>query len=233
LASDADRFIFLSYRQASAITPKIGYPLYPNATSPLALQKYYAPQEIKDGDFFGQVLRANSFEVERMWKEVLGDKRNANTWEMFADSEHSPLPTSSFATAAACGRGPLDLNWLCPSLHPAAVNAYFSPPDNEIVFPAGILQPPFFQADRPAYLNYGAFGAVAAHELARSSLPHARSAPRSTSSQTSLYSLQMRLITREVKLRSLLAFWTLLKPEAHSSSLLSLFASFYLSPIRL
>ena len=52
--------------------------------------------------------------------------------------------------------------WL---MYPSMVNAYFNPPANEIVFPAGILQPPFFNAKWPAYLQYGAFGAVAAHEL--------------------------------------------------------------------
>jgi len=50
-------------------------------------------------------------------------------------------------------------------MYPSTVNAYFNPPANEIVFPAGILQPPFFSKDWPAYLAYGAFGMVAAHEL--------------------------------------------------------------------
>ncbi|KAK7049256.1 hypothetical protein VNI00_005857 [Paramarasmius palmivorus] len=50
-------------------------------------------------------------------------------------------------------------------MYPSMVNAYFNPPANEIVFPAGILQPPFFQKDWPGYLSYGAFGHVAAHEL--------------------------------------------------------------------
>lgn len=36
---------------------------------------------------------------------------------------------------------------------------------NEIVFPAGILQPPFFNAKAPEYLNYGAIGSVVGHEL--------------------------------------------------------------------
>lgn len=48
---------------------------------------------------------------------------------------------------------------------PATVNAYFNPPANEIVFPAGILRPPFFNKDWPGYLKYGAFGQVASHEL--------------------------------------------------------------------
>ncbi|EJD52946.1 zincin [Auricularia subglabra TFB-10046 SS5] len=47
----------------------------------------------------------------------------------------------------------------------STVNAYYNPPANEIVFPAGIMQPPFFSANWPGYLNYGAFGQVAAHEL--------------------------------------------------------------------
>lgn len=50
-------------------------------------------------------------------------------------------------------------------MYPQTVNAYYSPPDGEIVFPAGILQPPFYSYDWPKHLKYGAFGAVAAHEL--------------------------------------------------------------------
>ncbi|KIP08159.1 hypothetical protein PHLGIDRAFT_104734 [Phlebiopsis gigantea 11061_1 CR5-6] len=50
-------------------------------------------------------------------------------------------------------------------MYPSTVNAYFNPPANEIVFPAGILQPPFFSQDWPAYMSYGSFGHVAAHEL--------------------------------------------------------------------
>jgi putative endopeptidase len=45
------------------------------------------------------------------------------------------------------------------------VNAYYYPPRNEIVFPAGILQPPFFYADADAAVNYGAIGAVIGHEM--------------------------------------------------------------------
>jgi putative endopeptidase len=43
---------------------------------------------------------------------------------------------------------------------PRTVNAYYSPPVNEIVFPAGILQPPFFHKDLPLAINYGAIGSV-------------------------------------------------------------------------
>ena len=42
---------------------------------------------------------------------------------------------------------------------------YYAPEDNELVFPAGVLQPPYFSSYWPSYLTYGAFGAVAGHEL--------------------------------------------------------------------
>jgi endothelin-converting enzyme len=48
----------------------------------------------------------------------------------------------------------------------STVNAYYNPPGNEIVFPAGIMQAPvFYDPSIPKYLSYGAFGAVAGHEL--------------------------------------------------------------------
>ena len=48
---------------------------------------------------------------------------------------------------------------------PPEVNAYYSPNMNEIAFPAGILQPPFFSSMSSPAANYGAIGAVIGHEL--------------------------------------------------------------------
>lgn len=48
---------------------------------------------------------------------------------------------------------------------PQTVNAYYNPTNNEIVFPAAILQPPFFYADGDNAVNYGAIGAVIGHEI--------------------------------------------------------------------
>ena len=48
---------------------------------------------------------------------------------------------------------------------PETVNAYFNPLQNEIVFPAGILQPPFFDVTMDDAVNYGGIGAVIGHEI--------------------------------------------------------------------
>lgn len=58
---------------------------------------------------------------------------------------------------------PIDRNeWHMP---PQMVNAYYNPSMNEIVFPAAILQYPFFDASRDAAANYGGIGAVIGHEI--------------------------------------------------------------------
>ena len=58
---------------------------------------------------------------------------------------------------------PVDENeWFMP---PQTVNAYYAPSMNEICFPAGILQPPFFYLEGDAAVNYGAIGAVIGHEM--------------------------------------------------------------------
>lgn len=48
---------------------------------------------------------------------------------------------------------------------PPTNNAYYNPPFNEIVFPAGILQPPFFDANADDAVNYGGIGATIGHEI--------------------------------------------------------------------
>ena len=48
---------------------------------------------------------------------------------------------------------------------PQTVNAYYNPTTNEICFPAGILQPPFFDASADDAFNYGAIGVVIGHEM--------------------------------------------------------------------
>lgn len=90
----------------------------------------YSSIRIDPGDYFGNVIRATQFEVDRHSKRA-GKPVDRNEWFMT----------------------------------PPTINAYFSPPDNEIVFPAGILQPPFFDADMDDAVNYGAIGGVISHEI--------------------------------------------------------------------
>jgi putative endopeptidase len=59
--------------------------------------------------------------------------------------------------------GPVDKSeW---AMTPQTVNAYYNPPLNEIVFPAAILQPPFFNLEADDAVSYGAIGAVIGHEI--------------------------------------------------------------------
>lgn len=58
---------------------------------------------------------------------------------------------------------PVDrMEWM---MSPPTVNAYYNPQINEIVFPAGILQPPFFDAEADDAFNYGGMGSVIGHEM--------------------------------------------------------------------
>jgi putative endopeptidase len=64
--------------------------------------------------------------------------------------------------AAKLGQ-PIDRNeW---GMTPPTINAYYNPPMNEIVFPAGYLQPPFFDPNADDAVNYGAIGGVMGHEI--------------------------------------------------------------------
>jgi len=81
--------------------------------------------------------------------DLMGNVRRANRFE--------------FERELAKIGAPLDRDeWF---MTPQTVNAYYNPGFNEIVFPAAILQFPFFVEDRDAAANYGAIGAVIGHEI--------------------------------------------------------------------
>ncbi|MDG6987737.1 MAG: M13 family metallopeptidase [Nitrososphaerota archaeon] len=82
-----------------------------------------------------------------------------------ADLLGNVLRASEFEFDRQAGRvgGPVDRDeW---QMSPPTVNAYFEPTMNEIVFPAGILQPPFFDQRAEDAVNYGAIGVVIGHEI--------------------------------------------------------------------
>ena len=75
------------------------------------------------------------------------------------------LKASAFEVRRQLARlgGPMDKGeWAMPA---HVVNAYYHPLRNEVVFPAGILQPPFFYADADDPVNYGGIGTVIGHEI--------------------------------------------------------------------
>ncbi|MGZ3457898.1 MAG: M13 family metallopeptidase [Archangium sp.] len=77
----------------------------------------------------------------------------------------SLLNASAFEQArqlAKIGKPVDKAEWL---MSPPTVNAYYEPHFNEIVFPAGILQPPFFNREATAAVNFGAMGMVVGHEM--------------------------------------------------------------------
>jgi endothelin-converting enzyme/putative endopeptidase len=89
----------------------------------------------------------SSIEIKR--DDYMGNEFRANAFE-----EHRDLNK--------IGK-PVDKNeW---GMTPPTVNAYYNPPENNINFPAGILQPPFYSAKADDAVNYGAIGVVVGHEL--------------------------------------------------------------------
>jgi len=108
-------------QKLALVANKIGYP---------DAWRDYSPMALSRASYFGNVLAADAFEVNRLLSQA---------------------------------GGPVDKNeWL---MTPPAVNAYYEPTRNEMVFPAGILQPPFFNKVAPEPVNYGGTGMVVGHEL--------------------------------------------------------------------
>ncbi len=81
--------------------------------------------------------------------DLLGNRRRANEFEWARD-------------VRKIGQKADRNEW---GMSPPTVNAYYSPLNNSINFPAGILQPPFFDRSADEALNYGGIGAVIGHEL--------------------------------------------------------------------
>ena len=108
-------------KKLAAFTVKVGYP---------DKWRDYSLLKIDRGPYVSNVLRADTFEVDRLLKKI-GKPVDRSEWGMT----------------------------------PPTVNAYYNPTMNEIVFPAGILQPPFFNANADDAINYGGIGAVIGHEM--------------------------------------------------------------------
>ena len=147
------------------------------------------PPEAKDGmdalvrrllDAYGESIRGLDWMSEETKEKALAKLATFNpkigyplTWRDYSTLHLDPSATlvdnvraaNAHATDREWGKlgRPVDRNeWY---MTPQTVNAYYNPTQNEIVFPAAILQPPFFDAQADDAVNFGAIGAVIGHEI--------------------------------------------------------------------
>ena len=125
-------------------------------------------KSIEELDWMTEETRAQALDKLSKFKPKIGypDVWREYSFEIAADDLYGNLERASMAEynrEVQRQGGEVDrTEW---GMTPQTVNAYYNPPLNEIVFPAAILQPPFFNLDADDAVNYGAIGAVIGHEI--------------------------------------------------------------------
>ncbi|HET7729514.1 MAG TPA: M13 family metallopeptidase [Usitatibacter sp.] len=124
---------------------------------------------LRSVDWMTEETRARSLEKLAAMQTKIG---YPDRWRDFSDADVGPysfvenwLRARAFDHRRDLGRlgKPVDRgDWL---MSPHIVNAYYNPTGNEIVFPAAILQPPYFDVEADDALNYGGIGMVIGHEI--------------------------------------------------------------------
>ncbi|GLS82989.1 M13 family metallopeptidase [Paraferrimonas haliotis] len=124
---------------------------------------------IKDLDWMGEDTRAQALDKLSKFTPKIGypDKwRDYSNVEMASDTLVANIHSAKLADYQRQIERRNDKvdksEW---AMTPQTVNAYYNPPLNEIVFPAAILQPPFFDLNADDAVNYGGIGAVIGHEI--------------------------------------------------------------------
>ena len=133
------------------------------------LQKSFA-QHIKNVTWMGDTTKEKAMEKLHKFSVKVG---YPDRWEDYSKLTMNP-EVSLFENITQVGewafQKALDkvgkevdkTKWVLP---PQTVNAYYDPTSNEIVFPAGILQPPFFSFEADPAVNFGGIGGVIGHEM--------------------------------------------------------------------
>jgi putative endopeptidase len=126
-------------------------------------------QRIKTRDWMGESTKTQA--IAKLHK-IMRKLAFPDTWRSYKGLSVSResyvrnfLNSNKFDVAWILGKfgKPVDkTEW---GMTPATINAYYNPTYNEIVFPAAIMQPPFFDEKADDAVNYGAMGAVIGHEL--------------------------------------------------------------------
>lgn len=124
---------------------------------------------IKDLDWMGEATKVEALDKLSKFTPKIGypdNWKDYSSLEIEADDLVGNLQRSAqfvYETNIARQGSPVDRSeW---QMTPQTVNAYYNPPLNEIVFPAAILQPPYFDLSADDAVNYGAIGAVIGHEI--------------------------------------------------------------------
>jgi putative endopeptidase len=145
-ASSKERMVALVKNLQAALADRInGLSWMTDTTKAKALEKL-ATFRIKIGypdkwrDYSKLEIKKDSY-----WKNILRSNRFDFEYQM--SEVNKPLDKEKWG------------------MFPQTVNAYYNPTTNEICFPAGILQPPFFNKDADDAVNYGAIGVVIGHEM--------------------------------------------------------------------
>ena len=125
---------------------------------------------ITNSDWLGEETKAKALEKLSKFTPMIGYTERWRDYTAFDVHADAGLVANMQAAAlyewgfqlSKAGK-PVDKGeWL---MNPQTVNAYYEPSMNVIVFPAAILQPPFFNPDAEAAANYGGIGAVIGHEI--------------------------------------------------------------------
>ena len=126
-------------------------------------------KSIKELDWMGEETKAEALDKLSKFTPMIGypDKwRDYSALAIEADDYYGNMERAALAEYRRIldrQGGPVDRQeW---GMTPQTVNAYYNPPLNQIVFPAAILQPPFFNLAADDAVNYGAIGAVIGHEI--------------------------------------------------------------------
>ncbi|MCD9006630.1 peptidase [Luteimonas sp. XNQY3] len=124
---------------------------------------------IENLDWMSEETKAKAMEKWASFTPKIGYPEKWRAWDGLTTSRDSYIGNVLAATEfnykwmlSKIGQ-PVDrTEW---GMTPQTVNAYYNPLQNEIVFPAAILQPPFFDPDASDEINYGGIGAVIGHEM--------------------------------------------------------------------
>ena len=125
-------------------------------------------QSIRELTWMSETTKEQALEKLRGFTPKIGYPsrwRDYSALEVGDDLLANVLASNEFDFEYSLSRvlGPVqESDW---AMLPQTVNAYYHPLRNEIVFPAAILQPPFFNIDADDAVNYGAIGAVIGHEI--------------------------------------------------------------------